>query len=387
MSDLGEASLNQLIEAFCGQEREDATEAFGELAQRIRRGLFSYYYSSAMPSALKEDIAEEVIRRLWTNRANIENRGSAAWWNLVKKMADQVRVDILRKEGHQVSLEEFEYDEVPDSEVPAVHVLLEKLEDRLGFYRAADELFLGLNREESEEDRARRILAAYLFYREGLSWQAVCDVLNRRQPQTPVTRQTLDAWFQSEQTILELAFRTLYVCNDHLASQILGIPTASEEELNQIHQQAMLPSEGDSGLNGWTWAEVRAILWRYRDADRINRILTHEHCKLDKEELFRVFDRCLDHFPFTSIMKGLILELATWPPARKTLTNPGLWHRLVLEYHCNDTTRHRDILDRTSPAAAEVPCKLTNGMLNVWLSNGRLFMKLASYIKHREEGL
>ena len=85
-------------------------------------------------------------------------------------------------------------------------------------------------------------------------------------------------------------------------------------------------------------------------------------------------------------MKQLGDALVRWPKAKRECAEAGLWQRLVLEVYCKDTTQHRDIFDRLSPPASFAPYHLTLGMLNVWLSNGRLFAKLAAHIKS-EKGM
>jgi hypothetical protein len=130
----------------------------------------------------------------------------------------------------------------------------------------------------------------------------------------------------------------------------------------------------------WTWPEVQVILWRYRQAERVDKILAHELCSVEKDEMAVLFDRCLEKFPFSDVMKQLLDSLERWPHATRELSEPGLWQRLVFEYFCRETTNHRDIFERTSPPAALASYKLTMAMLNVWLSNGRLFTRLASHM-------
>jgi hypothetical protein len=300
----------------------------------------------------------------------------------VRLIAEQCRVDLVRKIGPEVSWDETEAAEIPDEDLALTNTLIELAEEREEMYRAADELWLGFSPDLTEQERSRRILAGHLFFNQGLSWSEICDLLNRNGSSPPVTRAQLDRWLADPSTVLGLAFRSLYQDNHRLAASLLNLPDGEEAKLTEI--AAIAESEGaeTQAPGNWTWPEVRVLIWRYRDAERHDRILAREACDLNKQELRELCDRCLEQFPFPKIMERLISELGRWPEARKALATPGLWQRLVFEYYCKDTTIHQDIHDRTSAAAQPAPYNLTMGMLNVWLSNGRLAAKLATFVQN-----
>ncbi len=165
---------------------------------------------------------------------------------------------------------------------------------------------------------------------------------------------------------------------------LLGLANDDYAGLIEVCRKATSNEETSIAPGGWTWAEVRAIVWRYRHNERLDQILARSLCTHTKSELQHLFDRCVELFPFLEVMNRLRRDLAAWPKAEQALSTPGLWQRLVFQCYCRDTTQHRDIHERTAPAAALAGYNLTPGMLNVWLSNGRLFTKLASYIQSRE---
>ena len=383
MESPSENSLERLLAAFSGPDEPKAARAFEELSVLTRRGLNSYLRERLHSEEAREDVIQDVLRRIWTRRLQFENRGAAAWWSLVKLAAEQCRVDLVRKVGSEVTWDEAEVGEVPSDEMSSVDAVLQDLNDANELYRAADELWLGFDPSLSDAERARRTLAAHLFFNLNMEWHQVSDVLNRGKPSETVKRGQLDAWLANPATIRSLAFRTLYLDNAGLTACLLQLPSDEPSELQKVRMQAMTQNPTDNPSGNWTWTEIRVILWRYRDAERVDRILARESCVYDKQEIQAIFDRCLAEFPFPKIMERLCTSLTKWPKARQELTESGIWQRLVFEIYAKDTTQHRDIHDRTSPAASLAPYSLTPGMLNVWLSSGRMFAKLASYVQAR----
>jgi len=385
MNQRSEPTLDELLTAFCSKDEAKASRAFELLAVLTRRGLNGYLREKLHSHEAREDVIEEVIRRIWTRRLQFQNRGSAAWWSLVKLAADQCRIDLVRKVGSEVAWDESELGDIPSQDLPAMEALLEAIEERNDLYRVADEVWLGFPPELSERDRARRVMAADLFFTQGFTWEQVCDVLNRGDRTAKVTRTTLDSWLSAPSTIRAFAFRNLYLENSRLAEHLLNL-SGDEGELERISRLATSGDESQDPPENWSWPEVRAVIWRYLEGDRQDRIVARDLCTLNKEDLQSLFDRCLADFPFLENMKRMSADLAKWPRAREELQETGLWQRIVFEYYCKDTTHHRDIHDRTAPAAALAPYNLTLGMLNVWLSNGRLFAKLAAYVQSQGAG-
>jgi hypothetical protein len=81
------------------------------------------------------------------------------------------------------------------------------------------------------------------------------------------------------------------------------------------------------------------------------------------------------------------LDRAPQLNAKSVLGTSGLWQRLAFQYRYQDELTHRDIQDRTDPPASLVAYSITLGMLNVWLSNGRLLTQLARAFRDSQEEL
>jgi DNA-directed RNA polymerase specialized sigma24 family protein len=320
-----------------------------------------------------EDVAVQVQLRVWRYRERFDNRGRASWLRFLKQVADRCLIDHATANRSEISLDDSDWGDVPATDLPVVDSLIDVLRDRDRLYAAADELWLG----ERTPDHDRRLFAAKLFYLDRLPWKAVCDLVR-------VDRATLDRWLGDPVVARYVAFDALYLGNVELASRLLGLAEASPELLNALAQEAAAPTTAEPPTPGRTWPEVFAILWRYRFAHLTEQIATHPNGSLDRKELEALFDRCRREFPFASIMSGLVSHLGKSTVVRAGLTETAFWRRLVFQYFAADELPHRDIHDRTSPAADVVGYHLTLGMLNVWLSNGRLFKALADHVSRTE---
>jgi hypothetical protein len=125
-------------------------------------------------------------------------------------------------------------------------------------------------------------------------------------------------------------------------------------------------------------------LWRYRNGLSTTKILQMDP-ELTPAVVEGALTKCRERLPFrriaAKVSDGLRSSRAPFDPLR----SPGLWKRLAFQYHTFHELPHKQILERTEPAAHEGGFVLTAGMLNVWLSNGRLFQQLASYAARSKE--
>lgn len=128
------------------------------------------------------------------------------------------------------------------------------------------------------------------------------------------------------------------------------------------------------------------ILWRYRHGLLHEQILQRDDCAFSPQLLTELIDRTLACFPFSQEMLSLLAALGT--RGRQALMERGLWQRLAFQYKYRDSLPHQDIQDRTQPAYRQVAeadhPEITLGMLNVWLSNGRLLERLGRFVRGQE---
>jgi len=372
------------LQQFIGPDEGQAAQAFARLTPRVIEVIQASLRRQVPSRDDLDDIAQEACLRLWRNRQTFQLRGKAAWWVFVKKAASSCAIDHFRKRQIAVSLDGPDFGEIPDRDLRTLEVLVEVLDRYHQVLAAADEIWLG----KLGADAERSILAAKLFFVDKKSWADISRLLGAQQPGRPkLTRQQVDAWLSDPVILRHVAFDELYFSNAELAANLLGYSKLEVSEVDRLMDLVVSPegrqeleSRGET-FRDWQWAEVYAILWRYKRSLLLSQLERLKAIDLKKDELTDLFDRCVQKFPFVTIMSTLQSQAGSLPALSSSLNRPGFWQRLVFQYFTKDEIAHRDILDRTEGAAARANYRLTPAMLNVWLSNGRLFTQLAEHFE------
>jgi hypothetical protein len=118
-------------------------------------------------------------------------------------------------------------------------------------------------------------------------------------------------------------------------------------------------------------------------------ILHRADCPLAEDKLKDLCDRSTACFPFGSKMEMLLRCLGrdADADAAKPFRSEGLWQRLAFQYRYHEHLPHRDIKDRSQPAASPVGYTVKPENLNMWLGGRRLLTRLAKfYQQHYTEG-
>lgn len=359
------------LERFVGPSEADAQTAFDRLMTAtvpiVERHLRTYLPRDED----RQDVIQEMRIRAWRYRNRFQNRGFASWLSFVKLTAERCTVDLARGRGTELSVDDPAWREIPEEELPVVADFFELTRNRERLYQLADDFWLG----EGGEDFERRLLAGKLFYLDGMTWERIASRLR-------VDRRTLDGWLADPIVLRHVAYGGLYVDNTRLSRHLLDF-TGPDEDLNALMMRAR-DRVGDPP-EGWSWPEIYAVLWRYRFARLTEGIHAMPECGLDRAALDTLFDRCRSRFPFERIIVTLATRFGPQSAGEDALKGTALWRRLVFQFASADELPHRDIHDRTAPAAETVGFSLTLGMLNVWLSNGRLAKSLRDYYRSRIE--
>lgn len=354
-----------VLEQFAGREGSSREEAFSKLAVRCRPYLHSLVSRSLSSPSDCDDVIQEVLQRLWKSRDKAGFATAGAFWRFLRTLARNCTIDHLRLVEPALNLDDHEWVEILPDEHDQVDLLVEAIEDRRVLYRLADEVFLKARPEINDRMQTRRLLAAKLFLIDKLPWQTVIRIVNSGAYDDEfIGRTELDDLLTDESVLKQLAFRELHWENSRLSSFL--IDTAN------------------SGPKPLTADEVLAVQMRFQYAMLYDQIANRMESRLKKSELTEVFDSCVQRFPFVEIMNRLVKDVGQVTDARKLFKDAGLWNRLVFQYFCHDTLPHRDIYDRTASAAKIVGHEITLGKLNVGLSNGRLFKKLAEHLALKE---
>lgn len=352
-----------LLDAICGRDDVEARRAFASLEKTARSVVDTYLRTAChlVNPEDRSDIAQEVLVRLWNTRHSFQNQGVASWRAWLKRTAYRCFVDWLRAGSRLPLVAEWDEDQVPQEERPLAEAVL-ILAEAQQLYFLADCLFLGLDPEVRPEEHDRRLLAAQLFYLDKEPWENVLHLLGPEPPGNPaLDRARLDEWLADAALLRHLAFRTLFMENTQLAEHLLNAPD--------------LPSPK------WSEAERIAIVLRYRNGLLEDQVAERQDCALNKEEISALCERCEALFPFENYIKAFLTSLnsAVRQAVRQDFAEPGLWQRLAFEYRYREFLAHKDIQARTQPPARAIGGDVTEGMLNVWLSNGRLLRRLGKF--------
>lgn len=357
---------------FVGPSEALAQAAFDRLMSATAPILDRHLRTYLSREEDRQDVIQEVRIRAWRYRNRFQNRGFGSWLSFVKLTAERCAVDLARGRAADLSVDDPTWREIPEDELPVVADFFEFTRNRELLYRLADDLWLG----EGGADFDRRLLAGKLFYLDGMSWDRLAARLK-------VDRRTLDTWLTDPIVLRHVAYAGLYLDNARLTRHLLGL-ASPDEDLSSLLMKARDRSE-EAPPEGWTWPEVYAVLWRYRFARLTEHIQAMPECGLGRAELEALFDRCRANFPFENIISTLAARFGPLSVGEETLKGTSLWRRLVFQFASADELPHRDIHDRMSPPAAVAGFSLTLGMLNVWLSNGRLAKAIRDHYRRRIE--
>lgn len=367
-----------------------------------------------LDSEIIADLCQETFVKLWISRNAITWKGTGAFYSLLQRTSWHCYVDYWRKyrKYEEAAATPEDYVNVIEGD-DSIERCLDALDDAnnlLLMNRRANVYWLGLDASHSPELHNRQLLAAQYFYLDGM---ALDDILRLFPPSPPgettLTRKRLEDWLSDPALLRYLAYTELYYSNDRLTAHLLGMETFVEpfeeraltgrlDALMNAAVRRMNPdlqksggsdasdasrplAEVNSAPGGWDWREVALIFWRIRYALPENIISRHCGFDLTDEELQKTGVKCAARFPFIERMQTLLMALEPTASRDEVLDNPGLWQRLAFQYGIRDGLNHKDILDRTQPAAQYTNFAMNTMRLHGWLSNRRLEKYLIDFCK------
>ncbi|MGV3613818.1 MAG: RNA polymerase sigma factor [Fimbriimonas sp.] len=341
--------------AFVSSSPEGAAVAFERISPQVRRYLKSHLGRFGIDDDAVEDVAQEVLEKLWTAREAIEIRGVGPWWCFVKRTADWIAIDWIRKRGRETSVAPETLGDIPDEDIPCIADMAEMARLREELLRVADECWLQAMPHNGKEALA----VAVLVFADDVPFDEACDLLGI----APGDPQRAVANAIAEPAIfLRAAFAALYWSNARLVRHLLGEASESDPQ--------------------WTEVEARAIALRYGNGMTSDRIARFRWCPLDAKALEAFFEGLADRLPFLPAAERL-RQGGRRIRKGALLAGPGLWRRLAFQYWYIETLPHRQILERTEASAKHLGTGLTAAMLNVWIGNHRLAAELGRCVQGR----
>jgi DNA-directed RNA polymerase specialized sigma24 family protein len=348
-----------------------AREAFDRLVVVSRPALLNFLRRYGLSEDAREDVAQAAFRNIWASRMSFEPNGLGAWTAYVRTVGARCAIDHLRRAGRISETNIDALPEIPKADLPYLDVLID-LAMRKRFYDVADACWLG----KPAIDQDRRLLAAQLYYLHGMEPDAIAALLGDGAC-------NLDDWLEDTPTLRRMAYGEFYRTNDELAGIVLS-PDAplTREELENVSRQAF-EMHDEEPPGGWTWPEVRIVLWRIRNGLMTEQIVRFRQCEVSEEELPKLYARCKRRFPFVAAAKRL-LETVDERTRTAMFKRADVWKRVAFQYHCAHELPQKQIHERTTDAADVTGYSLTEGVLAGWISVGRLFIALTNYVQEEE---
>lgn len=374
--------LDQALHLLADADEERAREAWEHLWKVSRPYLLRYLSAWLHNMDDREDIAQDCFLRIWAFRDRFHSQGEQAWFAFIRRTAYRCMIDMRRRLVQEtLSLDDIEEPEATDIADTADSLAAAMLAKEL--YLAADILWLGLDTHVPPRMHQVHLLAAQLYYLHGKPWQEVVRLL--LPAGVRLDRNTLDAWLTHPGVLRHLFYNALYYSNDRLTGYLLQIPEpVNEKQIDEVlrclsNREASTPPP--PGVD--TWEEAWLILWRYRYGLHPDKIRQRVDCPFTVEEMQVLLARLQQRMPFRQQMAQLLerFDQISGVNLTEVVFEPRLWQRLALQYCYHDGLAHVDIYERMFPAAECAGYHLTMGMLNVWLSNGRLVQRLARFYR------
>jgi DNA-directed RNA polymerase specialized sigma24 family protein len=359
------------LEQFSSTEPEVRNEGFTRLVARSRPYLHSLLAPSLPSESDRDDVIQEIFHRVWKSRERLQFPSTGAWWRFLRTLAHNCTIDHLRSVDGAVPLEDPEWQEVSSAEAEQIDLVVEAMEDKRALYKLADETFLGIPSDVPQRVRTRQLLASKLLLVDKLHWKTVCRIVNSSaNDDEKIDREKLNRLLTNGSLLRQLAYSELHWSNERLTAFLIEMGNRGR-------------SSSSNDPTPWTEDEILAVQLRFLYVMLFEQIAHRMDPKFKKSELIQIFDSCVSQFPFIEIMNRLLRSVGQFTDAQSEFGAVGLWNRLVFQYFCHNGLTHRDIYDRTAAAAKAAGYDLTLGKLNVGLSNGRLFKKLAEQLAQK----
>lgn len=348
----------KLLEDFTGPDEAKARVAADRLYPMIRAFICSHLSISTIRRDKHEDIVATTIQRLWRNRRSIEIRGVSQWWAYVNLAARRVTIDLCKE-----AVESEIFEDVVAAEQAIIEEEIERRESQQSLYRYADDFWLDAKLDESDLDRLRRLLAMKMHFLGKENWRTILQ-------QTRISdRTTLDRILEEPRSFFALAYSELHLSPQELVKTIqetLERDQVEEERANLIIDVLTL----------------RLCHGRNSMKD-IARILSSRYPGLTEADVKGAYKEGVARISFVKRMTLLMCIQEAHFKTSNVLKNSKLWKRLVFQYSTRYELAHKAINDLLGPPAQLPPFKLTESMLNIWISGNRLHDSLTRYIQKR----
>ncbi len=337
-----------------------------------------------------EDLAQQVFIRLWVMRSRLVCDSVAACTKLLYRMADNCRVDMLRRDKncYADNIDEAEPGTAPHEVADNVELLF--LAELLK--HVVNTSLLGLDAEISQEGYNRRLLAARLCLLDGFSADETALILSQNplENEPSITKEVIQAWIADVGTLRLLAYDTLYHDPKALVEAILGIEIESGSDISNLIKEAHMHPPDQIAVNGLTWDIVVLAMLAYYLCESRTDMLNSKHeiikgWNYSSAQILTLLNEIKEMLPYVPVTQDLMKRISPIDDRDKVLSAGYVWERLVFE-HALEELPQLEILERIGPAASTAGYRLSGDTINSWLSGSRSRQKvMKQWKKHYGE--
>lgn len=316
---------------------------------------------------LSEDDANDVVQsvsiRLWERRASFTDFGVGAFWAYAFRMVKNLAIDRTRRD-RRFEMVEVNDDTISAADSPYVEALVEAALERGELTSLADRLWLGDPPRSSDS-----VLAVQLCLTEGVTPLEAAAILGLDPP-------TVERLLHTPEVARYAAYAALMWPSEELVAYVLD-PSSSSSQSDPAEILRRSRAGEEVPMGAWAASEVPPVILHVLYGMNMEEIVRVLAPATNPVEVTAVIHRAVDVYPFARIASNVATALHAC--LEEVLRNGDFWRRLVFEYHTHVQLPHRQILDRTGPAAAVFSFDLKPTTLNSWIGNGRLWSQLAAF--------
>lgn len=356
------------LSLFVGDDEEAARQSAERLWIVGNRAIVGRLRRAGIEDA--EEIAQEVFLRIWARRKDFHPQGLYAWLRFVLTIAKHTVIDKGRSKDIEVFWPE-DYDP-SDREADIVETIAAALETKT-IGAAANELWLGV---KWDRDVKLKVIAIQAYLRE----DPVPRIKRLLRPYLPTIETEFNDWLADASLVRAACYLSLYRGNMPLTGYLLD----PDNPLNSSEVESVLKSvqRGSArSSKNWTAEEAHVLLLRFLFG-MLDEKVAQVKSDLEPEVVHQIISRGLNLLPFEARCRRLRSALSNLDQT-ECLHDTGLWRRLAFQYRVSDFLPHKQILERTVPAAEVAGQKISAAQLNGWLSNGRLYIQLADHLRRK----
>lgn len=195
---------------LCHPDPKITEQAFTHLLPVIREIASACANSHGFSLDDRKDLISNTSLRFWNRRCHFKDEGEAAFHVYIRKMADWICLDEIKKRKKQAEMVPLDDLELPSSEHDLV-LTVDCLNQVGRLISCIDSVLLGLDQNLLPETHTRKLLAAQFFYLHKRSYREILRLLpSTPAEEIPLTLSNLENWLSDSGVLRHLVYQHLW---------------------------------------------------------------------------------------------------------------------------------------------------------------------------------